>query len=111
MSDELEPIINQVSESVNHNSTRETVEAAFICLQTFVSDIFNTYGEVRKGLIMHGMCHLDIISEKMVDVGELLKAKGDPKDQGLKRKIEFYAGGGGDEFSEFSFPDVLSVVW
>jgi hypothetical protein len=111
LSSELEPLIKQVGESVNQNSPRETVEAAFICLQKFASQTLNTDYEICKGLTRDGVCTLSDISEVMVKVGTLLKAKGGPVDKEIREKIEYLADGGEDGFEEYSFPEVLRIVW
>jgi hypothetical protein len=111
LSSQLEPLIEKVGESVNRNSPRETVEEAFICLQKFASQIGHAEGEIYKGVAHHEGSVLDLVSEKMVAVGTLLKEKGGPKDQELKGKIQFWADGGECGSVEFSFPEVLRIVW
>jgi hypothetical protein len=100
-----------VGESVNRNSPRETVEEAFICLQKFASQIGYAEAEIYKGVTRHKGSVLDLISEKMVAVGKLLKEKGGAKDRGLEDKIQFWADGGECGSVEFSFPEVLKIVW
>lgn len=111
LSSQLEPLVEEVRESVNRNSPRETVEEAFICLQKFASQIGHAEGEIYKGVAHHDGSVLDLISENMVAVGTLLKEKGGPKDQELKGKIQFWADGGEWGSEEFSFPEVLKIVW
>lgn len=111
LSSQLEPLIDKVGESVNRNSPRETVEEAFICLQKFASQIGHADGEIYKGVARHEGSVLDLISEKMVAVGTLLKEKGGAKDEGLQGKIQFWADGGECGSVEFSFPEVLKIVW
>ena len=91
VSNELEPIINQVSESVNHNSTRKTVEAAFICLQTFVSDILDGRF-ARDSLCM--VCVLWILLAKKWLTWGAVKGQGRPKGLGTQEENRVLPGVG-----------------
>ena len=104
LSEDLGRLVSKAEDSVNKNSTRETVEEAFICLQEFASAIF-----YLDGLICRGEDTLESISEAMVGVGRLLKDKGGLKDVELKEKIESWAEGG--DFEEYSFPEVFEILW
>lgn len=111
LSSDLDSLVSQASASVNQNSTHKTVEEAFICLQKFASQIWHTDGKIYKGLTREDGCTLDAISEAMVNVGTLLKAKGGAKDAELKEKIEYWARGGETGCEDFSFPEVLRILW
>lgn len=106
LSGDLDRLVSKAEDSVNKNSTRETVEEAFFSLQEFASAIYDLDGLICRG---DGGDILELISEAMVGVGRLLRDKGGLEDVELKEKIETWADGG--DYEEYSFPEVFEILW
>jgi hypothetical protein len=106
LSEDLERLVSKAEGSINKNSTRDTLEEAFFCLQEFASAIYDLDGLICRG---DGGDILELISEAMVGVGMLLRDKGGLKDAELKEKIEIWADGG--DYEEYSFPEVFEILW
>jgi len=100
-------MIEQVKDSVNQNSTRETIEEAFLCLQKFAGQITHADSYIHDQLTNDGGTTMDDICAAMKTVGALLRAKGGSKDVEIKEKIIGYK----NEYPYTNFEDVLKTVW
>jgi hypothetical protein len=104
---EIHPMIEQVKDSVNQNSPRETIEEAFLCLQKFAGQVTHADSYIHDQLTDNGGTTMDDICAAMKTVGALLRAKGGSTDVEIKEKIIEYK----KEYRYTKFEDVLKTVW
>jgi hypothetical protein len=108
ITDEIDPLIAQVAASVNRNSTREDLEKAFVCLLNFGNSMAEAEHEVQQQLVWGcgGEGSMHEVIEGMVEVGDLLREAGGPKDLSLKRRILAL-----ERECELEFGEIMDAVW
>lgn len=110
LAEPLQEFICEVSDSVNKNSPRETVEEAFVCLQKFIGQLEHLDHYVEEQLISEAINLRSDVCRHMHFVAKLLKEKGGTENLELQQKIKEYAKSY-DDGKYMDFKDVYNTLW